>query len=95
MKTAVKWVALGAGVSCASILGRAVVSNAAAVAAAVLSDFEARRTELPLSPVGVHKTSRATSTKLPPRLKADIEYARSAPAARTISLVESPAPISR
>ena len=78
-----------------SVVGRALLGNTAGVIAAVLSDFEARRTEVPLSTAGAHRTARATSTKLPSRLQADIEYARSEAAKQTISLVEAPAPVSR
>ena len=95
MKTAVKWVAFGAGVSCASLVGRAIVSNAAGVAAAILSDFEAKRTEVPsLTVVGAHRTTRTPSPKLPTRLQADIELVRSS-SKQTISLVEEPAPLAR
>ena len=93
MKT-IKWVAVGAGVGCATLLGRALVGNAAGVAAAILSDFEAKRTEVPLTVVGAHRTTRTPSTKLPARLQADIDYVRSATTKQTISLVEVPAPIS-
>lgn len=94
MKTAVKWMAFGAGVGCASALCRAMIGNAAGVAAAVLSDFEARRTEIP-SNLTAHRTTRTPSTKLPPRLRADIELVRAAAAERTIDLREAPAPIAR
>ena len=96
MKTVTKWMVFGAGATCASLVCRAVVGNAAGVVAAVLSDFEARRTDIPVTTLTVRKTSRATSTKLPARLKADIDYARSAAAKQTISLIEEPvAPIAR
>ena len=95
MKTAVKWVAMGAGLGCASLVARAMVGNAAGVVAAVLSDFEAKRTEVPVSPVGIRRTTRTPSAKLPSRLQADIDYVRSASSNRTISLVEAPAPVSR
>ena len=94
MKTATKWMAFGAGLGCVSLVGRAMVGNAAGVVAAILSDFEARRTEVPAYSVGAHRTVRTPSTKLPPRLKADIAFARSN-ATRTINLDEEAAPISR
>lgn len=90
-----KWMAVGAGVGCASLVGRALVGNAAGIVAAVLLDFEAKRTEVPLAVVGPHRTTRATSSKLPTRLKADIDLARSTALKRTISLVEEPAPLAR
>lgn len=95
MKTTMRWMAFGAGVGSAALLGRALLGNTAGVVAAILSDFEARRTEVPLPTAGAHRTSRSPSSKLPTRLKADIEYARSAAAKQTISLVEAPAPIAR
>lgn len=96
VKTVTKWMVVGAGATCASLVCRAVVGNAAGVVAAVLSDFEARRTDVPMTTLTVRKTARATSTKLPPRLKADIAYARSAAAKQTITLdEEQPAPIAR
>lgn len=90
MKTTTKWVAFGAGIGCVSLLGRAMIGNAAGVCAAVLSDFEARRNEVALSKDGVHRSVRTPSTKLPPRLKADIALARSASANKTIDLTETP-----
>lgn len=90
-----KWVAVGTGLGCVSLVGRALLGNTAGVVAAILSDFEARRTDVPLSAAGAHRTTRATSTKLPSRLQADIDQARSSGARQVISLIESPAPISR
>ena len=92
MRTSTKWLAFGAGVGCASIVARALVSNAAGVVAAVLSDFEARRTDVPpLQMAGTRHTTRTPSSKLPTRLKADIEYVRSVTNNRTIDLTEAPA----
>jgi hypothetical protein len=94
VKTAVKWMAFGAGVGSAVMVGRAMIGNAAGVVAAVLSDFEARRTDLP-STDGAHHSTRTPTNRLPARLKADIDYARSASAKQVIDLVESPAPLAR
>jgi len=94
VRTFVKWMAFGAGVGCASLVGRAVVGNAAGVVAAVLSDFEARRTDVPqIHTVGAHRTVRTPSAKLPPRLKADIAYARTVAPQKTIVLDGTAAPI--
>jgi hypothetical protein len=95
VRPVVRWVAFGAGVGGATLVGRALVGNAAGVVAAVLSDFEARRTDVPrLEMSGTHKTTRTPSTKLPPRLKADIAYARSVTPQTTIDLTESPETVS-
>jgi hypothetical protein len=85
----VKLMAFGAGVGCASVVARALVGNAAGVVAAVLSDFEARRTDVPPLQVVAYKTTRTPSAKLPSRLKADIDYVRSASTPKTIDLTES------
>jgi L-aminopeptidase/D-esterase-like protein len=96
VRTTTRRVTFVAGVGCASLLARAMVGNAAGIVAAVLSDFEARRTEVPpLRNVEARRTSRATSAKLPTRLKADIDLARSAAPKRTIDLTSASEPISR
>lgn len=96
MRPITKWMAFGAGVGCASVVGRALVGNAAGVIAAVLSEFEARRTDVPpLQIAGAHKTTRTPSAKLPPRLRADIAHARSATPPQTIDLTESSETVAR
>ena len=89
MRTSTKLVAIGAGAACGWALSRALVTHAAGVATAILSDFEARRTELPV-PLTVHHTVRTPSAKLPPRLKADIDLARSTVETRSVDLTRTP-----
>lgn len=89
MRNSTKLVAVGAGAACGWALGRALVTHAAGVATAILSDFEARRTELPV-PLAVHRTVRTPSTKLPSRLKTDIELARTSAKPRSIDLTRTP-----
>jgi hypothetical protein len=95
MRTTTKWMAVGAGMGIGWALGRAMIGNAAGVVAAILSDFEARRTDIPATAVGVHRTVRTPSAKLPPRLKADIEFTRSVAAQKEINLVEESVPAPR
>jgi hypothetical protein len=87
--------AVGAGIGLGWTVGRAMIGNAAGVVAAVLSDFEARRTEIPTTGAGAHRTVRTPSAKLPPRLKADIEFTRSTTASKTINLAEESVPAPR
>ena len=93
VKTSAKWMAVSAGAACGWYVGRALIGNAAGVVAAVLSDFEARRTDVPAVPLAAHRTVRTPSTKLPPRLKADIDLARSGAekaSPKTVDLTEVP-----
>ena len=71
MRKATKLLVVGAGVGYTTLVCRAMVSNALGVMAAMLSDFEARTKVVPPVPA-----TRPRSTELPPRLKANIEYAR-------------------
>jgi hypothetical protein len=87
--------AVGAGMGIGWAVGRAMIGNAAGVVAAVLSDFEARRTEIPATTAGTRRTVRTPSAKLPPRLRADIEFTRSVAAKKEINLVEEPVPAPR
>jgi hypothetical protein len=95
VKHATRWMAFGLGVGCATVMARAMIGHGAGLVAAILSDFEARRTEGTPSTVGTHRTVRTTSTKLPTRLKADIELVRSQTAKNTIDLTEPTAPLAR
>lgn len=89
MRTSTRLVAIGAGAACGWALGRALVTHAAGVATAILSDFEARRTEL-AAPLAVHHTVRTPSTRLPSRLKVDIDLARAAVEKPSIDLTQVP-----